>query len=133
MCVYIYMCISIFIYICICDTLAVAMAVHNLVTKVAYLLALAGQHCSSCSMPAAGRGAGAITLCSEDAGTLQGMPESCQHCYRWSLPKCMGSWPAEIWQNGEMGDVVSGRCKLLAVSGVSPLYTAEALHFLLSW
>lgn len=88
-----------------------------------------GQHCSSCSMPAAGRRAGAITLCSEDAGTLQDMPESCWHCYR-SLPKCFPCTGRNLAE-GEMRDV-SEPCKLLAVSGALPLYTAEALQFLLS-
>lgn len=38
----------------------------------------------------------------------------------------IGAAYPSAWQRGEMGDV-SERCKLLAVSGVLPLYTAEVL------
>lgn len=95
--------------------------------KLLTSLLWAGQHYSSCSVAAAGRGAGAIILCSEDAGALQDMPESCQHCCRWTLPKCKGSWLVETWQRGDLEGGVSQSIKLLAVRGVLSLYKAEVL------
>lgn len=64
--------------------------------KLFICLLRAGQHYSLCSMPAAQRGAGAITL-------LRRYRELWQRCSRWSLPKSTGSWLVENWQRGEMG------------------------------